>query len=258
MGRAKRTAGLFRFWRHLAYHRHIIKHVRWTTADEQRLRFYSKLFAPGDLVFDVGANMGNRSKIFRAAGARVIAFEPQSYCARFLDVAFRGDPEYRLVREGLSNREGEVTMQLSDMHVLSSIDPEWIGRMQDGGRFSDTRWDRTETIRVTTLDRCIERFGLPAFVKIDVEGHEYSVIQGLSQPVAMLSLEFASESIGNICNCIDHLDGLGRHEYRLSMGESMQFEDAAWNDGSTAKGLLQQAVDADPLAWGDLYARHAG
>lgn len=256
MGRTARIAGLFRFWRHLAYHRQIIKHVRWTAADERRLQFYSRLFGAGELVFDVGANMGNRSKIFRTAGARVIAFEPQSYCARFLEAAFRNDPDFQLVQEGLSHREGNATMQLSDMHVLSSIDPDWIKNMKDGGRFSDTRWDRSETVHVMTLDQCIERFGLPAFVKIDVEGHELNVIQGLSQPVSMLSMEFASESIDNICKCTNHLDGLGTHRYRLSFGESMEFEGTDWCSGNEARDILHSAVTNDPLAWGDLYAKH--
>jgi hypothetical protein len=97
-----------RFWRHLKYHRDIIKHLRWSRMDALRLDFYKTFIAPTDLVFDVGANMGNRSKIFRAIGARVVAYEPQSHCATFLRAAFNGDDRFTLVQAALSDSEGEL------------------------------------------------------------------------------------------------------------------------------------------------------
>lgn len=244
----------FKFWRHLNYHRDIIKHLRWTKADVRRYTFYSAFIHSGDLVFDVGANMGNRSKIFRAIGARVVAFEPQSYCARFLAAAFSGDRRFKLIQAGLSDAEGELAMHLSKAHVLSTLDTEWIDRMNHGGRFAN-QWVSTEMVRVMTLDKCIEQFGIPSFIKIDVEGHELKVIRGLSQPVQSLSLEFASESLESIYQCIDHLDSIGNYEYRLSAGESMKFGESDWSDGATVKQSLQRGQQLDPLYWGDIYAR---
>ena len=40
------------------------------------VRFYAGIIKKGDLVFDVGANYGNRAKVFHKIGAKVIAFEP--------------------------------------------------------------------------------------------------------------------------------------------------------------------------------------
>ncbi len=244
----------FKFRRHLKYHRDIIKHIRWTKADARRLEFYKSLITPLDLVFDVGANMGNRSKIFRAIGAGVVAFEPQTYCATFLSAAFSGDVGFKLVQAALSNTEGKSTMHLSDAHVLSTLDMEWMNRMNQGGRFSN-QWNKTEVVHVTTLNKSIEKFGIPAFIKIDVEGHELNVVKGLSQPIKLLSLEFASESMDNIFKCVDYLDTLASYEYRLSMGESMEFEGSSWSSGSEIKALLEKAKEQDPLVWGDIYAR---
>jgi FkbM family methyltransferase len=243
-----------KFWRHLNYHREIIKHLRWTKADDRRLEFYKSLINPSELVFDVGANMGNRSKIFRAIGAKVVAFEPQTYCATFLAAAFSGDQGFTLVQAAVSTEEGELTMHLSRAHVLSTLDTEWMDRMNQGGRFAN-QWDRTEQVHVTTLDKSIEKFGIPAFIKIDVEGHEYNVVQGLSQPVRLLSLEFASESLDNIFKCVDRLDSLARYEFRLSMGESMHFHGSGWSSASVIKQVLEEAREHDPLVWGDIYAR---
>jgi FkbM family methyltransferase len=244
----------YRFRHHLKYHRDIIKHLRWTGKDALRMDFYKTFVCPADLVFDVGANMGNRSKIFRAIGARVMAFEPQSHCASFLGAAFSGDTGFTLVQAALSDQEGELTMHLSDAHVLSTLDMEWMDRMNQGGRFAH-QWDRTEVVRVTTLDKAIAQYGLPAFIKIDVEGHEYSVVRGLSHPVKQLSLEFASESLDRICQCVDHLDNLAPYEYRLSLGETMRYEGNTWRSGRDIQAQLAEEKRKDPLVWGDIYAR---
>lgn len=247
----------YRFRRHLKYHRDIIKHLRWSRMDAKRLDFYQAFIGPGERVFDIGANMGNRSKIFRAIGATVVAFEPQSHCAKFLEAAFRGDTSFTLVNAALSDQQGELTMHISEAHVLSTLDKEWMERMNQGGRFAN-QWVRTERVQVTTLDKAIEQFGLPSFIKIDVEGHEYSVIRGLNQAVQYVSLEFASESLDRTGQCIEHLDSLGHYEYQLSLGESMQFESDAWLNGHNIKSHMAALKQNDPLVWGDIYARLLG
>jgi FkbM family methyltransferase len=47
---------------------------------------------------------------------------------------------------------------------------------------------------MTTLDELIGKHGVPVFIKIDVEGFEEAVLQGLSQPVRALSFEFTPSS----------------------------------------------------------------
>lgn len=50
--------------------------------------FYSGLVMKGDLVFDVGANYGNRTRVFGKLGASIIAFEPQEICFEYLKSFF--------------------------------------------------------------------------------------------------------------------------------------------------------------------------
>ena len=42
-------------------------------------------------------------------------------------------------------------------------------------------------------DNMISRYGSPEFTKIDVEGYEFEVLNGLSQPIKTISFEFTSE-----------------------------------------------------------------
>lgn len=246
--------GPLRFWRHLRYHREIIKHLRWTTMDERRKDFYTELIGTGSLIFDIGANMGNRSKIFRALGCNVIAYEPQSYCAEFLRVAFAGDPKFQLEKLALSSQPGETILYLSEAHTLSTVDTEWMDKIRKGERFSTQEWRRTEVVKLSTLKEQIEKHGAPDFIKIDVEGHEYQVLLGLEHPVSCLSIEFASESETSIRKCIDHLDSLDHYLYKISLGESMQYHTRYWLDGAKIKEELACLRKSDPLVWGDIYA----
>jgi hypothetical protein len=74
---------------------------RLTLEDANRLRFYSEFIQADSLVFDVGANLGNRTKIFLRLGARVVAFEPQAACAEYLLQMLSMNEKFRLVRKAL-------------------------------------------------------------------------------------------------------------------------------------------------------------
>ena len=64
--------------------------------------FYRGFLGPNDLAFDIGAHVGNRSRAMRAAGARVVALEPQALFARFLRLTLPRDiRRYPRSRPGL-------------------------------------------------------------------------------------------------------------------------------------------------------------
>jgi FkbM family methyltransferase len=202
--------------------------TRGTAHDRRMMDFYAPFVPRDSLVFDVGANLGGRVKVFLRLGAEVVAVEPQPECVGLLTLAFGANRRLHIVPAALGESEGEGEMRFGDAHTLSSMSEGWIESVKRSGRFSDHRWDRTRTVRMTTLDRLIERFGVPAFVKIDVEGFEYPVIKGLSRPVHALSLEFIPENLEPTFGCIDRLGRLGEIRLNYSLGESMRLALPEW------------------------------
>ena len=81
--------------------------------------FYKKFLRSGDLVFDVGANIGNRVKIFLRLGCNVVAIEPQASCRSVLRRAF--GRQIAVVPRALSDKIGSASMHISDVDVISSI-----------------------------------------------------------------------------------------------------------------------------------------
>jgi FkbM family methyltransferase len=215
---------------------------------------YGQFVRSGDVVFDVGANLGTRSEVFLDLGARVVAVEPQAPLAAQLRDRWAAESRFRLVEGGLGAAEGTAELFLSDAHPITSMSREFIEATTASGRFAAQRWDDVAVVDITTLDRLIDAHGVPAFVKIDVEGFEHEVLCGLSRPVGAASIEFASETVAtSTARCIERFAELGMTEFNLSLGESMAWHLPRWVDRDTILAVLRELPGE--LPWGDVYAR---
>jgi len=141
-------------------------------------------------------------------------------------------------------------------HTLSSMSKEWIAIVRGSGRFSNHRWDDKVTVETTTLDLLIKEYGRPSFCKIDVEGFEFEVIQGLSQPVNMLSFEFIPEYPDPVLTSIEYLSKLGNAEFNYSLAESTSFALPRWNNADDMASIFL-ALPRDSVNFGDIYVRFA-
>ena len=217
-------------------------------------RFYRRFIEPGDLVFDVGAHVGDRTRAFAALGARVVALEPHPNLAARLRREFRGVENVEIVEAAVGDAPGRATLHVSRATpTVSSLNAAWTERVAARNEgFSDVRWDRPVEVRVETLDGLISSHGEAAFCKIDVEGHEASVLAGLSRAVPSLSFEFVSGALDAAASCVRRLTELGDYEFNAVAGEDRRF---LWHDWRSPDAVLDWlAAGADELASGDIYA----
>jgi FkbM family methyltransferase len=245
----RRTVSLLRFLR--LYH--FAKEVADRKLQGKRLRFYAQFVSDGDLCFDVGANLGNRTDIFLGLGARVVAVEPQERCTRRLRRKYRNNGNVVLVPKGLDASNGVRTLRVCGSDGVSTMSEEWMRNVQLSGRFADLRWNGAEEVEVTTLENLISEFGCPNFCKIDVEGFELQVIEGLKTAIPCLSFEFTSEAIGPTIEIIRLLAGLGNYRFNYSSEESMKLAFEDWLPGDQIG--LQLRDLSESLTFGDVYAK---
>lgn len=220
----------------------------------RRRRFYSSFIKENDLCFDVGANLGNRVAPLLDIGAKVVAVEPQEYCYKYLQYKF--GKKIHLINKGLGAYESIEDFHIAKYNALSSFSTEWISSVKDG-RFKGVDWTEVIKVKMTTLDNLIAEFGLPDFIKIDVEGYELNVLNGLSKPVKMISFEFTvPEQTDKAIACINQIEKIDSNiECNFSIGESMEFALEKWMSAPDIRTQIASDEFAK-IGFGDIYVRN--
>lgn len=151
------------------------------------LTFYQK--ALGDslgLVFDVGANHGDKTWTLRQIAENVVSIEPDKTCFAALLTRYGRDKSIYLENIALGEQDGVGTLFVekdgSAYNTLSEKERNWIVSTYNQNI-------RKVSVPVSTIDKMIMKYGVPDFLKIDVEGSELSVFNGLSYPVPIISFE---------------------------------------------------------------------
>ena len=106
-------------------------------------------------------------------------------------------------------------------------------------------------MRVTTLDAAIQKYGIPGFVKIDVEGYEFDVLKGLGTQIPVISFEYTPEMTADAIKCLERISQLGTYEFKISFGESMLFH----SDVQMPKDEMTEFLLSNRSGeFGDIYA----
>ncbi|MBS1665944.1 MAG: FkbM family methyltransferase [Bacteroidetes bacterium] len=220
--------------------------------------FYRQFVPKGSLVFDIGANIGERVSIFNELGAAtIIAVEPQVHCVEKMKTKFGKNKHVQIENIGLGATEGEMDFYICDEDDrLSTFSTEQMENSFFSGR---TVWNRKATIQVLKLDSLIEKYGMPAFCKIDVEGFEINVLNGLTKPIPALSFEFSSKQMDKVLACMNQLKKIDpRYVFNVCFGEPYQLDMKTWSDQEAVTARIEKEDKVSPThAWGDIYAKIA-
>ncbi|MGD2045709.1 MAG: FkbM family methyltransferase [Gemmatimonadota bacterium] len=221
-------------------------------------RLYAPFVGEGDLVFDVGAHLGDRTAAFAALGARVVALEPQPRIARWLRRLVGRREGVTIRTEAVGARPGVERLAVSHRTpTVSTMSEAWrTGVTEAHPGFGGVRWDESLEVPVVTLDALVDIYGVPSFCKIDVEGYEAEVLAGLSRPVPALSLEFVAGQLDVATACVARLGELGTYAFNAVLGEGRDFVFDSWIDPESISSWLEQG--ASGASSGDVYARLSG
>ncbi len=222
---------------------------------QRRLRRLYRTFAgPDDLVFDLGAHVGNRTRALAQLGCRVIALEPQPDVARLLRWIVGQTPGVEVVEAAAANRPGRIQLAISDLApTMTTTAHDWREAREQDPVFAEVSWNRAIDVPAVTLDELITRYGRPRFVKLDVEGAEPEVLAGLTEAVPAVSFEYLPGALDYASACMNRLATLGTYRYNWSPGESYTLVSRDW---LTADRLLDALRSpAGQVRSGDVYAR---
>ena len=216
-------------------------------------RLYEQFVKPGDLVFDVGSHVGDRIGAFRRIGARVVACEPQPALVKTLRLIYGRDKSVTIEPVAVGRSAGQIELKINvDNPTVSTASDDFVKAADGAPGWQGQNWGKSITVAMTTLDALIARHGMPAFMKIDVEGFEAEALGGLTQPVPALSFEFTTIQRDVAQACIARCVALGYTRYNAALGESQQMVHDDWQSADA----IGQWLTALPMSAnsGDIYA----
>jgi FkbM family methyltransferase len=217
-------------------------------------RIYAPFIRAGDLCFDIGAHLGDRVRAWSRLRAHIVALEPHPGMMSWLRHSYGHRTNIRLIEQAVGAQPGIATLWISRLTPsVSTTSKEWLTTVQHNRRFAGVRWDEQIPVTVTTLDALISQYGKPAFCKIDVEGAELEVLQGLSQALPALSFEYIPAKIDTALGCIKRIDQLGQYEYNWRMSEFPRWCSSVWLNSAEMTTALTRMRRYDNS--GDVYAR---
>jgi len=193
------------------------------------------------LFFDIGANRGDATVVALALGYDVIALEPSRVFADLVK-NFIYEPRVTPLKFAVSDKDNErVEFYEAAEDGLSTLNKEWLtsDTMPYAGKHFWTTYANT-----ITIDTLAKIYGEPDLIKIDVEGAEWSVFNGMTRKMGMLTFEWTQETLDEHQKQLDYLRALGYTEVAPQFIEPHLDQPDKWYD-----------IDQDLWAWRNAHAK---
>ena len=225
---------------------------------ERQQEVYRSLIGRNDVVFDIGANIGNRSAVFMSFCKRVIAVEPQNHIFEQLKGRFRGS-NVTTINTAIGAKPGTAKIHYPTdgslgRHGVGTLSQEFMEAMGPKIFNLDKGWDAVQDVTVMTLDQLIAQHGVPGFIKLDIEGYEFEAVRGLSRKVNALSFEFHPQLSDEYQRVIGDLMRLGFSVFNCCLAETFQWELPVWVSGDRIIEYLERFAGCQEI-YGDVYAK---
>lgn len=161
-----------------ALYRGALQILREAFVDESSFFCPEVRIRPGDVVLDVGGNLGTSAMLFsRLAGerGRVVSFEPVYVDLLERNVRENGLRNVTVVPLAVGDHCGEVEFAVTDEGIDSRIDPAGRGGLR-------------RTLPLVTIDEYCRREGVDRvdFIKMDIEGAEEAALRGAERTLRTL------------------------------------------------------------------------
>ena len=237
----------------------------WEWSEEvelQRLNVYRPFIEPGDMCFDIGANRGRKTFVMRKLEARVVAVEPLfAFGDEFVpEFSWRWGKDKGVMpvaRAVTAERLIEISVNKFIPYV-SSIDKRWMTESAHAPKNGQPYYRPSSLIdryvQGITLDGLIGIYGMPRFVKVDVEGAENSVMATLSTPIPAFNMEFHQDWIP--VAAMEHMDSLGPYQWTYALDFQGTFAMSGFTDREGLLAILKRTLtEKGNGSWGDIYGR---
>jgi FkbM family methyltransferase len=229
------------------------KHRYWQEHVLSPRQFYARFIKPGSLVFDIGANVGEYSRCFLSLGARVVSVEPLPSNIEILRRTLRPKNRVHIVPAAVGTDFSKAVLHVSSETTLCTLSDHWLGTAKQSGRFSGVAWSSDINVPVIPIHSLASQYGQPDFIKIDVEGFEEQVLDGLKDLPPALSFEFNTEILDAAVACLRKPCFSDTTKFAFYLGEPKNDGLSRWMTRHEIMAEIQK-VSLEHRTFGDIVA----
>lgn len=219
-------------------------------------RLYSGFIEPGDLVFDIGANQGGKSAAFLRLGAKVVAIEPNPNCVANLSRRFAREiaaGRFILLPVAIGRSAGRARLRQFMLDGCNASASDVFAEALEREFGAPSAVFDVEMIAGASL---FERFGVPAFIKVDVEGMDAEVLSTVPRRPRMLSFEFnvSPHLMPMTKACLAEVTRLGFTQANFTEGADTRLQLPEWVGLERVLEAINRVAGGRAL-WGDVLVR---
>jgi len=203
------------------------------------------------LIFDIGANEGRfAEECFRKyENCQVILVEPNPELLNGLEEKFK-NKNVKIINKLVSSKSNlKIDFYINNLSVISTASHDWI----NNSRFKDSNWKEAIKIESISLDDLIVSYGTPDILKVDVEGYELEVFEGLTSKQKKICFEWAEEQYDKINKTCDHLKSIGYSDFGFIDGDQYLLEATEYTSWEKSNFHLD-IIPERKRRWGMIWA----
>jgi FkbM family methyltransferase len=204
------------------------------------------------ILFDIGANRGLYTDSNAKKYDKFILVEANKHLCNFLKNNYINNPNI-IIEQKIVSSDKNTVFYISNVDVISSCDSEWI----NNSRFSNKscyNFNKTTDNESITIDELVEKYGIPEYIKIDVEGYELNVLKSMTKKYCPIGFEWAEEKKDELLLSLEYVKSLGYEKFCLQKEDKYDFVPEKWLDYNQIYKIVDELCNIErKLEWGMIH-----
>ena len=181
-----------------------------------------------------------------------MAVEPNPRCCKNLRLLARVR-DVHVEECAIGDEPGKASLRICENSGVSTLTDRWVQELQRSPIHRDAKWIGELQVNVVTLDQMADRYGVPNFLKVDVEGYDDRVMRGMSFLPRFLSFEFNRLMPDVAMRCLEMKNLTGNYQFNYARGMDMRLVLKTWISATELRERLDDVAGEDEF--GDVLAQ---